>query len=25
MMGGPHGQAMFVFSLPDGIDSSGGR
>jgi alcohol dehydrogenase (cytochrome c) len=25
MMGGPHGQALFVFSLPDGIDSSGGR
>jgi alcohol dehydrogenase (cytochrome c) len=25
MMGGPHGQAMFVFALPDGIDSSGGR
>jgi alcohol dehydrogenase (cytochrome c) len=25
MMGGPHGQAMFVFSLPEGIDSSGGR
>ena len=25
MMGGPHGQAMFVFALSDGIDSSGGR
>jgi alcohol dehydrogenase (cytochrome c) len=25
MMGGPHGQAMFVFSLPEGQDSSGGR
>jgi len=25
MMGGPHGQAMFVFSLPEDIDSSGGR
>jgi alcohol dehydrogenase (cytochrome c) len=25
MMGGPHGQALFVFSLPEGIDSSGGR
>ncbi|SDN73981.1 PQQ-dependent dehydrogenase, methanol/ethanol family [Geodermatophilus sp. DSM 45219] len=25
MMGGPHGQAMFVFSLPEGIDSAGGR
>jgi alcohol dehydrogenase (cytochrome c) len=25
MMGGPHGQAMMVFSLPEGVDSSGGR
>ncbi|WP_448608736.1 PQQ-dependent dehydrogenase, methanol/ethanol family [Geodermatophilus sp. URMC 60] len=25
MMGGPHGQAMFVFSLPEDIDSAGGR
>jgi alcohol dehydrogenase (cytochrome c) len=25
MMGGPHGQAMYVFTLPEGIDSSGGR
>ncbi|MGY1625328.1 PQQ-dependent dehydrogenase, methanol/ethanol family [Geodermatophilus sp. SYSU D00965] len=25
MMGGPHGQALFVFSLPEGIESSGGR
>src|SRR3954466_10250286 len=25
MMGGPHGQAMFVFALPEGQDSSGGR
>src|SRR5919202_1792921 len=25
MMGGPHGQALFVFSLPEDIDSAGGR
>jgi alcohol dehydrogenase (cytochrome c) len=25
MMGGPHGQALFVFSLPEGIESTGGR
>src|SRR3954454_11534213 len=25
MMGGPHGQAMMVFSLPEGIESAGGR
>jgi len=25
MMGGPHGQAMYVFALPEDIDSSGGR
>jgi alcohol dehydrogenase (cytochrome c) len=25
MMGGPHGQALFVFALPEGIDSTGGR
>jgi alcohol dehydrogenase (cytochrome c) len=25
MMGGPHGQALFVFSLPEGVESTGGR
>ncbi len=25
MMGGPHGQSLFVFALPEGVDSSGGR
>jgi alcohol dehydrogenase (cytochrome c) len=25
MMGGPHGQALFVFALPEGVESTGGR